>query len=133
MAQKKHHPVRNTAAGVGAAALLALLLGNRFGIGLGGDGGSGLLPAQDNAPAPAETKTEEQVEQADDGVLSITVREDGLLYEGKSVSIEELEAALLSDYKEGVSVELVDDHAVKASYDEACALLQRLAIDYTEK
>ena len=135
MAEKRHHPVRNTAAGVGAVALLAMLLGGRFGLGMGGNGGEGLLPAQDSAPEPvqAETETEEVVQEPDDGVLTITVREDGLDYEGKSVSISELEAALLSEYKEGASVELVDDHAVKASYDEVCALLQQLSIEYTEK
>ena len=133
MAEKKHHPVRNTAAGVGAVALLAMLLGGRFGLGMGGNGGEGLLPAQESAPEPAPTAAEEVIQEPDDGVLTITVREDGLVYEGRDVTLSELEAALLSDYKEGVSVELVDDHAVKASYDEAGALLQKLAIEYTEK
>ena len=28
---------------------------------------------------------------------------------------------------------LVDDHAIKGSYDEVTALLQRLAMEYTER
>lgn len=132
--EKKRHPVRNTAAGVGVVAVLALLLGGRYGLGFGrGSGGEGLLPAE-NAPQSAPQAEETAPAQAaEDGVLTVTVREDGLYYEGASVSISELEAALLSDYKDGLRVELEDDHALKGTYDEVAALLQKLAIDYTEK
>ena len=68
----------------------------------------------------------------DDGVLTVTVREDKLLYKGKEVTLGQLEEALLKDYKAGSStVELKDDHAIKASYDEVKALLQKLSIPFT--
>ena len=60
------------------------------------------------------------------------VRPDKLLYEGKEVTLAQLEENLLKDYKSGTStVELKDDHAIKAAYDEAAALLQKLSIPYT--
>ena len=79
-----------------------------------------------------ETVTEAVTPQ-DDGVLTILVREDKLLYEGREVTIEQLEEALLRDYKAGSStLELKDDHAIKAAYDEVKTLLQKLSLPYTE-
>ena len=121
---------------VTAAAILALLAGGHFGLGIGRGGeGAGLLPGQ-NAPAQnaAETTAEPAQEAEagkDDGVLAVTVREDGVLYGGKTVTLSELEAALLSDYTEEKTVTLTDDHAIKSAYDEVTALLDRLSIPYT--
>ena len=43
----------------------------------------------------------------------------------------QLEENLLKDYKaDSSTVELLDDHAIKAAYDEVSALLQRLSIPY---
>ena len=45
----------------------------------------------------------------------------------------ELEEKLLADYEaDATRVELRDDHAIKAAYDEVSALLQKLAIPFTE-
>ena len=75
----------------------------------------------------------EAVTPQDDGALTIVVREDKLLYEGRELTIEQLEEALLRDYKAGSSaLELKDDHAIKAAYDEVKALLQKLSLPYTE-
>ena len=82
---------------------------------------------------PEPVPVQEIVVQQDDGVLTITVREDKLLYEGREVDLVQLEEDLLNDYKTDAStVELQDDHAIKAVYDEVSALLQRLSIPFTE-
>lgn len=85
---------------------------------------------------PVQEPVTEPVQQIvvpqDDGILTITVREDRLLYEGREVTLAQLEEHMLNDYKpETYTVELHDDHAIKAAYDEAVALLQRLSIPYT--
>ena len=76
----------------------ALLGGGRYGLGLGGGkGGDGLLPengssaqgesvqvtAAPEAQAPQAEASEAPGEEADDGVLTIVVKEDKLFYEGE--------------------------------------------------
>lgn len=143
----------------GAVILALLLAGGHFGLGIG-RGGGGLLTgealesAQESAsqavestketgtqtPQKAEEKTGEAVQEKveegtapqDDGVLTITVQEDKLLYEGQETDMTQLEESLLRDYKgETTTVELRDDHAIKAAYDEVTALLQKLSIPFT--
>lgn len=138
----------------GAVALALLLAGGHFGLGIGREGG-GLLTGQQvqeatqavteslqNA-AESVTQTAEQVQQSvtevvvpgpeDDGMLTITVQDDKLLYEGREVTLSQLEESLLKDYTAGTTaVELKDDHAIKAAYDEVNALLQKLNIPFTE-
>ena len=134
----------------GAVVLALLLAGGHFGLGIGREGG-GLLTGEalqtatqtvtENAQAAKEAavETAEKVSEAvteavtkDDGVLTITVKEDKLLYEGKEVTLAQLEENLLKDYKAGTNtVELKDDHAIKAAYDEVTALLQKLNIPFT--
>ena len=135
-------------AGTGAAVavlVLAALLGGRYGLGLGGGkGGEGLLPESGSAvqgeaaeataapeAAPAEaTEQEASGQEADDGVLTVTVREDKLFYEDEETDLAALEEALLRDYVPGVTdVKLIDDHAIKSAYDEVTALLERLGIE----
>ena len=143
---------------IGAVALALLLAGGHFGLGIGReDGGlltSGRLQdavetvsqtvqgaqqtvsqtvqgAQETVPETAQPVQQIVVPQ-DDGVLSIVVREDKLLYEGQEVTLAQLEEDLLRDYKaETTTVELQDDHAIKAAYDEVHALLQKLSIPFT--
>ncbi len=135
----------------GAVVLALLLAGGHFGLGIGREGG-GLLTGQaletatetvtQTAEKVQETavETAEKVQEAvteavspqDDGVLTITVKEDKLLYEGSEVTLAQLEESLLKDYKAGTNtVELVDDHAIKATYNEVSALLQKLNIPFT--
>ena len=132
---------RHTGAKVTGAAVIiaALLAGGHFGLGIGRGEGGALLPNQE-APA-AQTAVAETAEEtteaapaenpADDGVLGITVREDGVYYEGEAVTLDELGEALLKDWKDGVGVTLTDDHAIKSTYDEVTALLDKLSIPYT--
>ena len=151
MENNTRSPKRNRHTGgkvAGGAVLLALLLaGGHFGLGIGREGG-GLLTgealqavtetAQETVAETAEKgqeKGEEVVtpQEQDDGVLTITVKEDKLLYEGKDVSLSQLEQNLLKEYKiDSTTVELVDDHAIKAAYDEVTALLQKLNIPFRE-
>lgn len=151
MENNTRSPKRNRHTGgkvAGGAVLLALLLaGGHFGLGIGREGG-GLLTgealqavtetAQETVAETAEKvqeKAEEVVtsQEQDDRVLTITVKEDKLLYEGKDVSLSQLEQNLLKEYKiDSTTVELVDDHAIKAAYDEVTALLQKLNIPFRE-
>ena len=152
MEEKKRSPKRNNHTGgkvtAGVVVLALLLAGGHFGLGIGREGG-GLLTgeniqnatetvtqtAQDAKETMVETaeKVQEAVAPKDDGVLTITVKEDKLDYEGQEVTLSQLEEGLLKDYKAGTStVELKDDHAIKAAYDEVKALLQKLNIPFSE-
>ena len=142
--RKKSHTGRNVT--ITALLLAALLGGGHYGLGIGkGGGGEGLLPESGNstqsetaqsqqaeesqAPETQETAAEEAAAPEDDGVLSIVVREDKLLYEGEETDLAALEQALLRDYVQGkTTVTLTDDHAIKSAYDEVTALLDRLGI-----
>ncbi len=154
MEDSKRSPKRNRHTGgkvtAGAVILALLLAGGHFGLGIGREGG-GLLTGQ--ALETAQEKAAETVEQVqekaqeavetvqekvqevaapqDDGVLTVTVKEDKLLYEGEEVTLAQLEENLLKDYKpDSTTVELRDDHAIKAAYDEVTALLQKLSIPF---
>ena len=151
MEENKRSPKRNNHTGgkvtAGAVVLALLLAGGHFGLGIGREDG-GLLTSgrlqdavetvsqvvqstQQTVPETAQPVQEIVVPQ-DDGVLSIVVREDKLLYEGQEVTLAQLEENLLRDYKaETTTVELQDDHAIKAAYDEVHALLQKLSIPFT--
>ncbi len=94
------------------------------------------VPTQAPTAEPTQAPTTEPVQAIvipqDDGVLTVTVREDKLLYEGQEVTLAQLEEYLLKDYKaESSTVELLDDHAIKAAYDEVHALLQKLSIPFS--
>ena len=154
MENRKQSPRRGRHSGgkvAGGAVLLALLLaGGHFGLGIGRDGGGlltgeGMKNAAENVVQSAESaretvaetaeKVQETVAEAltpqDDGILTITVKEDRLLYEGQEATLAQLEENLLKDFRAGSStVELKDDHAIKAAYDEVTALLQKLNIPF---
>ena len=146
MSKKNNHTAGKVA---GTALLLALLGGGGyFGLGVGNPDGGWLNPSPpaltqevpDRAteatvqptqaptqpttaePQPTPTATEEAKE------LVITVREDRIRYQDREVTLEELEQSVLADYKEGKTVSLRDDHAIKSVYDEVVALMDRLHI-----
>ena len=152
--ESNRNPKRNRHTGgkvtAGAVVLALLLAGGHFGLGIGREGG-GLLTGealetaketvtetaeqvQEKAEETVETiqeKVEEAIAPRDDGVLTVTVQEDKLLYEGQEVTLAQLEENLLKDYRAETAVELKDDHAIKAAYDEVTALLQKLNIPFT--
>ena len=124
----------------GAAVLLALLGGGGyFGLGIGNEGGGFLNPTQpksdpsayattaEEVTTPASTETEPYTEE-EEGVITLTVKEDKILYRGEEMGLKELEEALLKDYKDGVQVRVVNDHAILSVYDELDALLKKLKI-----
>ena len=119
---------------VGAAALILLLAGGGFGVGRG----QGLLPNDGNSLRP-ETEQVQAVEQEqpveeavqDDGVLTVRVAENSIYFEDIEMDAAGLEEALLSAYTDGAKVELLDDNAIKARYDEAAAVLDKLGIEYS--
>ena len=94
-----------------------------------------MLPEEGNSLKP-ETEQVELVEQesakepADDGILTVRVSENQIYFEDEPMTAAELEEALLREYTEGTPVELVDDSAIKAGYDEAAAVLDKLGIEY---
>ena len=143
--KRRRHTGRKVA---GGAVLIALLLaGGHFGLGIGREDG-GLLTSgrlQDAVETVSQTVqsaqqtvsqtvqgAQETVPETAQPVQQIVVREDKLLYEGQEVTLAQLEEDLLRDYKaETTTVELQDDHAIKAAYDEVHALLQKLSIPFT--
>ncbi|MBQ4424763.1 MAG: hypothetical protein II882_03370 [Lachnospiraceae bacterium] len=122
----------------GAALILALLGGGGY-LGLSGAlNGTPLNPdtassaAQTQAETTAETPEETQKETEDDGILDIVVKADGIVYEGRSVTLTELEEALMKDYKDGTKITVSDDHAVKADFDAVTALLEKLNLPFSK-
>ena len=141
MDQKKkkrtNHTVRNTA--LGTAVVLMLLAGGMYGLGGGkdlfpGKGSSAIAGNMSEMPSAQENELidEAELEGAGEQILRIIVSEDRILYNGTPVSIEELEEHLLKDYDDATELEVRDDHAIKAEYDEVQMLLKRLGIQATE-
>ena len=136
--KKNGHTGRN----VGIAAVILALLGSGgyFGLGIGNPDG-GMLPIngtttgyESQAPTQEETAppttAEETEAPTEANVLTITVKESEILYQGKAVTLAELETALLSEFKEGKSVKLVDEKAIEAVYGDVSALLAKLNIPF---
>ncbi|MBQ7058041.1 MAG: hypothetical protein IJM83_01870 [Firmicutes bacterium] len=153
--QKQKKRNRHTGAKtLGAVLVLAALMGGGYyGLGIGQDviALPGVRPSQaesstvqetsqasetqQEAATPAESTAMESENPAktEDDVLEIVIREDKIEYEGNELSLQELEEALLKDYTDQMTVTLTDDHAIKATYDEVTALLEKLTIPYTQQ
>ncbi len=131
--EKKRSKTGRRVTTAAAAAALLLLAGN--GVRSGGWGllpgdGSSLLPEKEQTQAVETVEAEEPAAAEDDGVLTVSVHESQITFEGENVTPEELEEALLRAYSEGMDVVLVDDGAIKADYDAAAAILDKLEIPY---
>lgn len=72
---------------------------------------------------------EQEYDYSTDNILSIEVNEDKIIYEGEEISSTELEQRLLSDMKDGMSVSLTDNHAIKGTFDDVKAILSKLSLD----
>ncbi len=64
--------------------------------------------------------------------LEIVVKEQGYLVDGNTLSLEELSQRLAA-LQPGSTVQLIDDKAVKASYETLKSELDKLHIKYTEQ
>ncbi|MBO4873128.1 MAG: hypothetical protein J5496_06915 [Lachnospiraceae bacterium] len=126
---------------VGGAILLALLGGGGyFGLGIGNPNGGALpingttaghetqAPTQEETAPPTTAEETEAPTEANE--LVITVKESEILYQGKTVTLAELETAILSEFKDGKTVRLVDDKAIEAVYSDVSALLAKLNIPF---
>lgn len=71
---------------------------------------------------------EQEYDYSADSILSIEVIEDKIFYEGEEITAAELEQRLLSDVKDGISVSLTDNHAIKGTFDEVKAILSKLSL-----
>ena len=148
--KKEKKKSNHTGAKVGIAALILAALSAGGFLGLGGGKGIGIpgIPGidgiLDNSSKSIEASTEPEVESQDvtepestkdykaDAVLEVVITETGIVYEGKTVTVTELETAILSDFGNNVTVTIKDDHAIKSTYDEVTALLSKLNIPYSE-
>ena len=109
------------------------------GPGAGGNGeGEGSAPTiveeaqeTDSNSEPQETESTEGSEQS--VRFDIVIREREIILNGSSVGLDELETALRENYEEGTPVEVSDDYAIKATYDDVISLLNKLDIDYLTK
>lgn len=116
--------------------LLALLFSNGLGLG-GGFGAVGVMVqsgVSDLTEAAREAVEKAEPTAAPAAIVpldpnEITVRQDAVLYMGETLTLAELRAALLENYREG-EVTLVDEKAIKAAYDGVTGLLSELAIPY---
>ena len=135
--EKKHGKTGRRVTTVAAAAAVLLLAGS--GVRTGGWGllpgeGDSVLPEKEQTQAVEAVETQEEAETpAEDNILTVAVHENQISFEGEAVTPEELEDALLRAYSEDKEVELVNDNAIKADYDTAAAILDRLNIPYTVK
>lgn len=146
MAKDNEKKKKGGGGAIGLLALLALLGGGGyFGLGIGNPNG-GLLPNSNPSVLPTaqvQDQTKDQTQEATVAPtekeeatpaateltqLVITVQEDKILYNGKAMSLAELETALLSDYKSGLTVRLVDEKAIESVYGDVSALLKKLNI-----
>ncbi len=126
----------------GAALLLALLGGGGyFGLGIGNSDG-GLLPVGTPEVTAEQTKntaeqtqevTEAPTQETKSQELAIRVQKSDILLNGQKVTAEELEEALTREYKEGMTVVLIDDYAIKSVYDNAETVLNKLHLPFEKK
>ena len=79
-------------------------------------------PAQESLP-------ELLVEETDNNILLISIRETQIFYKGKEMDLAELEQALLSDYTTDKKVTLDYENAIKSVYDDVRAMLQKNNIE----
>lgn len=90
--------------------------------------GTGEESAAEMQPEPETEPEEEPYDYSGDSILSIEISGSDILYEGEPVSSAELEQKLLAEYKEGFTVSVTDNHAIKGTYDEVEAILARLSL-----
>ena len=134
---KARKPMNRTFKTTGGASILVILASLLAGLGFGG-GGVGPGEGNDTTAAPpAESTAESTVEStqetyAEDIVLRVSKTEtyvNGTLCKDDAA----VHALLLTEYKDGKTVLLIDDYADNETYEKVKDVLKELAISYTEK
>ena len=134
---KARKPMNRTFKTTGGASILVILASLLAGLGFGG-GGTGTGEGDDTTVAPpAESTAESIIEStqetyAEDIVLRVSKTEtyvNGTLCKDDAA----VRALLLTEYKDGKTVLLIDDYADNETYEKVKDVLKELAISYTEK
>ena len=130
---KAKKPMNRTFKTTGGASILVILASLLAGLGFGGGGtGTGEADASTAAPPAESTVESTQETYAEDIVLRVSKTEtyvNGTLCKDDAA----VHALLLTEYKDGKSVLLIDDYADNETYEKVKDVLKELAISYTEK
>ena len=117
--------------------LAALLFANGGGFGAGT---GGFLPesftfsaAINASVGKADVEEQEEVQTPAADPYAVTVVEDEIYLSDQKVDAQGLKDGVLGTYEEGQSWRLVDDHALKATYDDAKAILTELGVSFVEE
>ena len=130
---KAKKPMNRTFKTTGGASILVILASLLAGLGFGGGGtGTGEADASTAAPPAESTVESTQETYAEDIVLRVSKTEtyvNGTLCKDDAA----VHALLLTEYKDGKTVLLIDDYADNETYEKVKDVLKDLAISYTEK
>ena len=130
---KAKKPMNRTFKTTGGASILVILASLLAGLGFGGGGtGTGEADASTAAPPAESTVESTQETYAEDIVLRVSKTEtyvNGTLCKDDAA----VHTLLLTEYKDGKSVLLIDDYADNETYEKVKDVLKELAISYTEK
>ncbi len=131
---KARKPMNRTFKTTGGASILVILASLLAGLGFGGGPGTNTGEADASTAAPPAESTVESTQEtyAEDIVLRVAKTEtyvNGTLCKDDAA----VHALLLTEYKDGKSVLLIDDYADNETYEKVKDVLKELAISYTEK
>jgi len=131
---KAKKPMNRTFKTTGGASILVILASLLAGLGFGGGPGTNTGEADASTAAPPAESTVESTQEtyAEDIVLRVAKTEtyvNGTLCKDDAA----VHALLLTEYKDGKSVLLIDDYADNETYEKVKDVLKELAISYTEK
>ncbi len=131
---KARKPMNRTFKTTGGASILVILASLLAGLGFGGGPGTNTGEADASTAAPPAESTVESTQEtyAEDIVLRVSKTEtyvNGTLCKDDAA----VHALLLTEYKDGKTVLLIDDYADNETYEKVKDVLKELAISYTEK
>ncbi|MDR1619306.1 MAG: hypothetical protein LBS18_01385 [Clostridiales bacterium] len=132
-----------------ALLAIALLLGvAAYALGLFGGGGLPVFGPAAGAPASLQAETPatgealstppvtpaiETPAPAKDAALVLEVDEDAVRFNGEVVPLQDLKYAILQNDTPGGVWQLIDNHAIKATYDQVKAALMDCAVVFVER
>lgn len=112
---------------VAAIALVVLLIFKGFGLGEGEGGKGG--PSTEASGEQSSPSGESQGPQAEDGVITVTVREDRALMGGKEyTAADEFKAAVEALNDDEHTFELTEDNALESVYEWVMEVFEELSI-----